>query len=104
MGDLLGKVVVLAVVVGDAVSPAEPGDGATDQNEDDPCDREDRVEEAIELFMGRPAGALEAAGDYPPDSVYGRVMARLEAFDAALTDMEKAISYVYSNSSLERIF
>jgi predicted ATP-dependent protease len=44
-----------------------------------------RAEEAIELFTGCPAGAMDAAGNYPADSVYGRVMARLTRFDTTLT-------------------
>ena len=44
-----------------------------------------RVEEAIELFTGLPAGEMGMTGDYPPDSVYGRVMARLARFDSMLT-------------------
>ena len=31
-----------------------------------------RVEEAIELFTGMPAGDMDPAGDYPRESVYGR--------------------------------
>ncbi len=44
-----------------------------------------RVEEAIQLFTGMPAGEMDGAGDYPPESVYGRVMARLTRFDTMLT-------------------
>ena len=44
-----------------------------------------RVEEAIELFTGLPAGEMDVTGDYPPESVYGRVMARLARFDSMLT-------------------
>ncbi len=43
-----------------------------------------RVEEAIELFMGRPAGQPDGAGKYPADSVYARVVERLTGFDEAL--------------------
>ncbi len=42
------------------------------------------VEEAIELFTGMPAGVADGAGDYPPDTLYGRVAAQLEAFDRIL--------------------
>ncbi len=44
-----------------------------------------RVEEAIELFTGMPAGTMSESGDYPPASVYGRVMTRLTRFDTMLT-------------------
>ena len=46
----------------------------------------DRVEEAIELFAGMPAGEIDAAGAYPPESVYGRVQAKLARFDATLAE------------------
>mgnify|MGYP003668027455 CR=1 FL=1 len=44
------------------------------------------IEDAVELFLGLPAGKADADGIYPPDSVYGKVAARLEAFDRALTE------------------
>jgi predicted ATP-dependent protease len=43
------------------------------------------VEEAIELLTGRAPGEADADGAFPADSLYGRVMARLEAYDRALT-------------------
>jgi predicted ATP-dependent protease len=46
------------------------------------------VDEAIELFTGMPAGAPDAAGNYAPDTVYGRIAERLVAFDRAL-DMRR---------------
>jgi predicted ATP-dependent protease len=42
------------------------------------------VDEAIELFTGVPAGTPDAAGNYPADSVYGRIAGQLVAFDRAL--------------------
>ncbi len=42
------------------------------------------VDEAIELFTGIPVGAPDADGDYPESSIYGRVAAKLAAFDRAL--------------------
>jgi predicted ATP-dependent protease len=45
-----------------------------------------RVEEAIELFMDRPAGQPDDAGEYPADSVYARVVERLTGFDEALAE------------------
>ena len=44
-----------------------------------------RVEDAIELFSGLPVGEKDGAGNYPPESVYGRVMATLTRFDTMLT-------------------
>jgi predicted ATP-dependent protease len=43
------------------------------------------VAEAIELLTGVAAGEPDENGDYPPDSVFGRVDAQLARFDAALT-------------------
>lgn len=48
----------------------------------------DTVEEALELFTGREAGTPDASGGYPPDSVYGRVMAQVEEFDRILAERE----------------
>jgi predicted ATP-dependent protease len=42
------------------------------------------VDAAVELFTGMLAGSPDADGAYPPDTVYGRIAARLEAFDRAL--------------------
>jgi predicted ATP-dependent protease len=42
------------------------------------------VEDALALLLGRPAGSLDADGHYPPDSVFGRVAARIAAFDRIL--------------------
>jgi predicted ATP-dependent protease len=44
------------------------------------------VEEALEVLLESPCGTLVAEGDYPADSVYGRVMVTLKRFDAALSD------------------
>ena len=38
------------------------------------------INEGIELMMGHPAGERDAAGNFPADSVHGRVYARLKAF------------------------
>ena len=48
------------------------------------------ADEAIELFTGVPAGEPDAEGQYPADSVYGRVMVQLEAFDRILTERGRA--------------
>ena len=37
----------------------------------------ERVEEAMELLTGQPAGHRDADGIYPPESVNGRVQTRL---------------------------
>ena len=42
------------------------------------------IDEALELFLERPAGTADAAGNYPADSVYGRVSAALLRFDEIL--------------------
>ncbi len=42
--------------------------------------------EALELLTGLPAGEPDAEGRYPADSVFGRAVAQLEAFDRALTE------------------
>jgi lon-related putative ATP-dependent protease len=38
------------------------------------------IDEGIALLTGIPAGELDETGDYPPDSINGRVVARLVAF------------------------
>jgi predicted ATP-dependent protease len=43
------------------------------------------VEAAIELLTGQAPGEPDGEGAYPADSLYGRVMARLESYDRALT-------------------
>ena len=46
------------------------------------------VDDAIELLTGLPAGAPDAGGAYPRDSVNGRVTARLEQFEASAMPRE----------------
>ena len=48
------------------------------------------IEEGIECLTGIPAGAADADGDYPEDSVFGRVMARMEKIDDALKASKKS--------------
>jgi hypothetical protein len=43
-----------------------------------------RVEQALELLTGQPAGERDAAGNWPPDSLHGRIDARLTALARAL--------------------
>ncbi|HUZ75053.1 MAG TPA: AAA family ATPase [Stellaceae bacterium] len=48
------------------------------------------VAEAAELLLGMPAGTADESGNYPPDSVFGRVAARLAAFDRILAQRVNA--------------
>lgn len=41
------------------------------------------INEGLELLMECPAGEKEPSGEFPPDSIHGRVLAKLEAFDRA---------------------
>ncbi|MCA9939863.1 MAG: AAA family ATPase [Anaerolineales bacterium] len=38
------------------------------------------IDEGIEILTGTPAGEMDAAGNYPPDSINQRVIARLQSF------------------------
>ena len=49
-----------------------------------------RIEDAFPLFMGLEAGEPDARGVFPPDSLYGRVAARLDEFDRILMERERA--------------
>ncbi|MFQ5749357.1 MAG: Lon protease family protein [Planctomycetota bacterium] len=49
----------------------------------------DSIDQGIELLTGLPAGVRDRKGDYPPDSVMGRVEARLREFQAVLKGEEK---------------
>lgn len=48
-----------------------------------------RVEEAIELLLGLPAGKLDKDGEFPEDSVFGQVADRLEIWRHAEKDDDK---------------
>ena len=39
------------------------------------------IDEGIELLMGVPAGKKNKAGNFPENSVHGKVMKKLKAFD-----------------------
>lgn len=39
------------------------------------------IDEGIELLLGTEAGVMDENGDYPPESVHGRVMAKLKKFN-----------------------
>ncbi len=43
------------------------------------------IDDAVALFTGLETGTADAKGDYPPASVYGRVVAALLSFDRRLT-------------------
>ena len=47
------------------------------------------VEQAVELFTGVAAGTPDAKGEFPADSVFGRVMATLSDFDEILTQRKR---------------
>ena len=44
------------------------------------------VDEALALFTGVAAGEADGDGEYPPETVYGRVMAQLHTFDEVLAE------------------
>ena len=48
------------------------------------------VEDALELLLGLPVGEADESGRYPADSIFGRVAARLDAFDRILAEREAA--------------
>ncbi len=48
------------------------------------------TEDAVELFMGVPAGEPDANGNYPPETVFGKVAARLEEYDCILAQRDGA--------------
>ncbi|MFT6582162.1 MAG: putative ATP-dependent protease [Alphaproteobacteria bacterium] len=51
------------------------------------------IDEAITLFTGIDAGRLGPDGAFPPESIYGRVMAQLSKFDGILFEREKRLSH-----------
>ncbi|MFT5181926.1 MAG: putative ATP-dependent protease [Alphaproteobacteria bacterium] len=44
----------------------------------------ENVAEGLELFTGESAGVADADGNYPPDSIFGRIAARLVEYDRIL--------------------
>jgi predicted ATP-dependent protease len=48
------------------------------------------IEDAVELFMGIPAGEPDQNGNYPPETVFGKVAARLEEYDRILAERDGA--------------
>ena len=49
-----------------------------------------RVEEAVELLLGRAAGSLSSEGEYPEGSVFAAVADRFEVWHDAEKDEEDA--------------
>ncbi len=47
------------------------------------------VEEGIELLTGMPAGQKDAYGQYPPETVFGRVSQKLQRYQAKLTALNR---------------
>jgi predicted ATP-dependent protease len=47
------------------------------------------IDEGLELLTGVPAGELQEDGNYPEDSVHGRVMARLDEIAENLSAKEE---------------
>jgi predicted ATP-dependent protease len=48
------------------------------------------IEDAVELFLGIPAGVAVPSGKYPDDTVFGMVAAKLAEYDTVLKDREGA--------------
>jgi len=49
------------------------------------------VEDVAELMLGLPAGTCDESGAYPPHTIFGRVAARLDAFDRILAARDRAL-------------
>ncbi|NLO37769.1 MAG: ATP-dependent protease, partial [Clostridiaceae bacterium] len=47
------------------------------------------VEEGIELLTGMPAGQKDAYGQYPPETVFGRVSQKLQRYQEKLTALNR---------------
>lgn len=56
-----------------------------------------RVDEAIELLTGIPAGERDAQGNYPPDSINQRVEARLHEFAELRHEFAKPVAESHEN-------
>ena len=51
----------------------------------------DTIDGAVDCMMAGAAGAPDPTGRYPAESIFGRVMAQLEAFDAARCERHGAV-------------
>lgn len=49
------------------------------------------LQDAVELFLGMPAGEADLNGAYPPGTVFGKVAAQLEEYDRVLMEREGAL-------------
>jgi predicted ATP-dependent protease len=46
------------------------------------------VDDVVALMLGVPSGQLDATGNYAPDTLFGRIAARLDVFDRILAERE----------------
>jgi predicted ATP-dependent protease len=44
------------------------------------------VDDVVALMLGVPSGEPDAAGNYAPDTLFGRIAARLDVFDRILAE------------------
>ena len=51
----------------------------------------DTIEDAVDCMMAGAAGAPDPTGRYPAESIFGRVIAQREFFDAALCERHGAV-------------
>ncbi|MEC7202748.1 MAG: hypothetical protein VXW49_03665 [Pseudomonadota bacterium] len=51
----------------------------------------DTIEDAVDCIMAGAAGAPDPTGRYPAELICGRILAQLEAFDAALCERHGAV-------------
>lgn len=51
------------------------------------------AEDAATLMLGKAAGEADSAGSYPEDSIFGRVAARLDAFDRILAERMRGVRH-----------
>lgn len=60
------------------------------------------IDEGIEILTGVPAGELQEDGTYPPDSIHGRVMARLAEIAENLKEKEEKKNESKNRSPADR--
>lgn len=53
----------------------------------------DNINEALEMLLGAECGEPDAGGNYPPVSIFGRVIAQLQTFNEALKDVTLPAAY-----------
>ena len=49
------------------------------------------IEDAVELFMGIPAGAIDKSERFPEDTIFGKVLAQLKKYDEILKERERGL-------------